>query len=271
MEHHHQERVGQVNSPVVVHVAQNTAGQRLAPRQFLHRFNHELHRSHPRPHRKGRIHVGHHTLARNDDTIGLLGRFGGRIDRRFECRAARHRNRCRCPGLPVNEYQPPRQLHAFAAQPVDIHAGRHSLPSRIRRIPPRRVKTGRSLFVHQRRHALTQHVKNLQPHVRRRGELIRNNRRRIERIGIILPQRKPLRHHGATQRRQRQRKKPIRISGHLRHRAALQRRQIEYHYLRGGHRFTGRKAHSPLYQRLGNQRGRQHQPDKRDDGCFLHR
>ena len=73
-------------------------------------------------------------------------------------------------------------------QAVEIHPRSRRPPQRIRTIPARHICPGCLLAIHQRRHPLTQEVEHLQPHWRRRGQLIGNERRRIERIGIVLPQ-----------------------------------------------------------------------------------
>ena len=148
-------------------------------------------------------------------------------------------------------------------QSVHIYPGSHRLPSRIRRVPSHRVKTRRPLLIHQRRNPLPQHIEHLQPHLCSRRQLIRNNRRRIERIGIILPQRKPLRQRRTAQRRQREIAR--RIGRRPCHRPAPQVGQIEHQHLRRNRWLTRSKTHLPLHQRLGDRRGRQRQPDQNGD------
>ena len=55
-------------------------------------------------------------------------------------------------------------------------------------MPCRGVKTGRLFPVDQGRDPLPQDVEHLQPHPRRGRQLIRNDRRGIEGVGVVLPQ-----------------------------------------------------------------------------------
>ena len=173
---------------VIVDIAQNAASQPLRPRHTIHRFHHDLHRHHP--HAKIRIYVGRQACTHHGKTIRPLHRC--RCERRRWSRASR------APSLPINEHHPPRMPLPTRGQPIQIHPGGHRLTSRIRRVPSRRVKTRQPLLIYQRRNPLSQHVEHFQPHRRGHRQLVGNNRRRIERIGIILPQRKRLRQCEAT-------------------------------------------------------------------------
>ena len=238
---------------VGIDIAQNAAGQHLRPWRTIQRRHHNVHRH--RPHAKIRLYVRRQARTHHGKTISPIHRC--RRERRRWSHTSRHTS------LPINEHHPTRVLLSTRGQPVHIHPSRHRLTRRIRRIPSHRVKTRRPLLIYQRRNPLPQHIEHLQPHRRSRRQLIRNNRRRIERIRIILPQRKPL-WQGRTAQ-QRQREIALCIGRRPRHRSASQIRQIEQQHLRRCCRLTRSKTHPPLHQRLGDRRGRQRQPNQNGD------
>ena len=184
------------------------------------------------------------------------------MNRRAKRRAPRAR---RAPRLTIHQHHPTRPRCAPPAQPVDIHARAHCPTRLIGRVPHRRMNARRPIPIDQRRNPLPQHIENLQAHPPGRGKLIGNDRRGVERIGIILSQRKPLGPPQAAQGRQPQRKMPGPIGCRLRHRPALQRRQIKDQHLRLRCRLARRKTHLPFNQRFGPHRHRQQQPNEKSD------
>ena len=100
-----------------------------------------------------------------------------------------------------------------ASQPIDEHARAHRPTRRIRSVPVRRMRPGRTFPIHQRRQPLPEQVEHLQAHVGSGWYLVGNDRRGIERVGIILPQRKILRQGRAAHGCQRQGKIPGLVRG----------------------------------------------------------
>ena len=137
-------------------------------------------------------------------------------------------------------------------QTVEIHPRGGGTTRRIRAIPPRYIRPCPLLAIHQHRHPLTQHIEHLQPHRRRHRQLIGNQRRGIERIGIVLPQPNRLRQHESPTRRQRQRKLPRLVGGGLSHRPSAQIRYVKQHHLRTRHRRPIRQPHVTRNDRRRN-------------------
>ena len=80
--------------------------------------------------------------------------------------------------------------------------------------------------------------------------MIGNQRRGIEWIRIVLPQRNRSRQHPSpTRRRQRQRKRSRLIRGGLPHRPSAQIGYVKQHHLRTRHRRPVRQPHVPLNDR----------------------
>ena len=73
--------------------------------------------------------------------------------------------------------------------------------------------------------------------------MIGNERRGIEWIGIVLPQRNRLRQHPSRTRRQRQRKLSRLVRGGFAHRPPAQIGYVKQHHLRASHRRPVRQPH----------------------------
>ena len=110
------------------------------------------------------------------------------------------------------------------------------------------MEAGRTFPVHQGRHPLTQDVEHLQPHPRRGRQLIRDDGRGIERVGVVLTQAQARRQRGGlAQGGQGQGEVAALIRG-----GAQRTPQLgEQPHPRPGRRGARRQKHPTLQQRLG--------------------
>ena len=171
--------VGEIDQAVGVDVPQQAACGHLCAGQAGQRFDLDLNRSCLHP--EGRVDPGDQPRSRDYQSVELP-LAAGRSPRPAGVPSAPGHHR------PVQQHHRPRQALPSPQQPIQVHPGAHPPTRGVGRVPGRRVKTGRPFPVHQGRHPLTQNVEHLQAHPRRGRQLIRDDRRGIERVGVVLTQ-----------------------------------------------------------------------------------
>ncbi len=203
-----QQGVGEIDLAVAVDVAQQTAaGQRLSPGQTGEGLDLDLNR--PGPHPEGRVDIGDQFRTPDRQPVDRP-LAAGRSPRPAGAPPPSTRRDHRA----VEQHHRPRQALLAPKKPVQIHPRSHPPPGGVGRVPGCGVKAGRPLPVHQGRHPLPQDVEHLQPHLRCRRQLIRDDRRGVERVGVVLAQVQARRKGcGLSQGVQRQREVPALIGG----------------------------------------------------------
>ena len=158
----------------------------LAHRMVSLRYD-QFYRSHARFDAKGRVHIGNQPLARNEQPIYLSTRSMRSATQR-RTRPTRSRSRRHDASLPIEQHHSSALTRRSHHHPVDIHPRPDGLPRRIRSVPSSRMKASRLFPIYQRRNVLPQDIEHLQSHLGRDWQLVWDNRRGIERIGIIRSQ-----------------------------------------------------------------------------------